>query len=83
MRVILSNDDARELEALMTANPGVAWEFVMPGTGGRAEATIIVAGQRFTATLRRTPSTAGSFVIEDFDGRRIAEGVADDEGERA
>ncbi len=41
------------------------------------------AGRRFKGKMRRTPSAPGSFVIEDFDGRQIAEGVADGEGERS
>jgi hypothetical protein len=75
MRLILSNADARELEALMEAHP-VDWEFVI-SDAERSEATIIYAGRRFKGKMRRTPSTPGSFVIEDFDGRRIAEGVAE------
>jgi hypothetical protein len=79
MRLVLSHDDARELDALMTAHPGVHWEFVFEGG---SEATVIFLGARFTGRMRRTPSSPGTFVIEDFDGRRIAEAVAEDEGER-
>jgi hypothetical protein len=74
MRLILSNDDARELHALMTASPSIDWEFV-PVADRHGEATIIYAGARFTAKMRPTPNAPGSFVIEDFDGHRIAEGV--------
>jgi hypothetical protein len=74
MRLILSNKDARELHALMAANPDadLAFEYV-----SGHNATVIFAGARFTARMRRTPSAPGSFVVEDFDGRRIAEGVPD------
>jgi hypothetical protein len=74
MRVILSNDDARKLHALMTAHPDIAWDFEFLGG---SDAQIIFAGEKFKAKLRATPSARGSFVIEDFDGRRIMEGLPD------
>jgi hypothetical protein len=48
---------------------------------GRPEATIIFAGARFAAKMRPTPSAPGSFVVEDFDGEPIAEGIPEDDGD--
>jgi hypothetical protein len=68
----LDLDGWRKLEALMTANPGHDWALVPKGEGPRA--TIDFPGATFAATMRPTPSAPGSVVIEDYDGRVMAEG---------
>jgi hypothetical protein len=67
------------LVALIAAHPdgGLAFDLDFEHASG----TVIFAGARFTGRMRRTPSQRGSFVVEDFDGRVIAEGVPDGEGE--
>jgi hypothetical protein len=79
VRVILTNEDAARVAALMQDNPDAGLrvetrEWV--GEGGTV--WVILEGglikQEFSGKARRTPGKVGSFVIEDWDGRIIAEG---------
>ena len=78
MRLILTNDDARRLRAVLAGAdelPGIAVAF--DPAGGPPGATLTVAGETFHGRARRTPGAAGTFTVEDRDGDVVVVGEAE------
>jgi hypothetical protein len=78
MRLILTNEDARRLERLIEENPDA--ELRVRSRGGKRTAATMIEGIAVTVsvgdseavrcTAQPTPTTPGTFVIQDADGRR-------------
>jgi hypothetical protein len=76
VRVILTNEDAARLAALIQDNPDAALNVEVKRVGEGAPGSVSLEGveTEIRGKMRRTPGKAGSFVIEDLDGRIVAEG---------
>ena len=76
MRVILSNVDADRLAQLIEDNPDaevlVKTKDDWVGEGGTVWVSLKGVGVEFAGKARRTPGRAGTFNVEDLDGRIIA-----------
>lgn len=73
MRLILSNEDARQLEEALIDQ---RVDLLIGKPDDKREATITVAGEGGLAFRGKARPKRGSFVIEDYDGRVILETAA-------
>jgi hypothetical protein len=74
MRVILTNEDAARLAALIRDNPraAVTVETKEDRVGEGGTVWVCIEGTEIPGKARRTPGKVGSIVIEDWDGRIIS-----------
>jgi integrase len=74
MRVIMDNDDARELREELREHPdGLDVERPKPWAHAHEPVRILTAGREFwTADYHPTPDARGRLTIEDRDGRAVA-----------
>jgi hypothetical protein len=78
MKVILTPEDARRLERLIEQEGDVVGvdvigvEMADTPVGEGEPAVIMTAGTTFHCRVQETPDPA-TFVIEDFDGRRVVD----------